>query len=148
MFDHYKWKSWEGDAKVYVGSDEKLPLEIGCCLYYLDRSEPGGTVNWAAGATNGIVDDAGVPLLSWTSYDNGMKLILPYEEEMYFTSEGIVVIPICAGDEEITSVTTEIATEGQTLPLLGMKPYPLKPFPSNGRRPSATPPSLRTRRQS
>ena len=45
MYNDYLWKAWEEDKKIYVGSDELLPLKIGCALYYLDN---GGT-NWAAG---------------------------------------------------------------------------------------------------
>ena len=94
MFEHYKWKVWDDDAKIYIGSDLKLPFKIGCCLYYLDRSEPGGPVNWAAGTTNGIVNDQGVPQVSWTAYDNGINLELDYVEGMEFSSPNIVVIPV------------------------------------------------------
>lgn len=94
MFEHYKWKAWDDDAKIYIGSDLKLPFKIGCCLYYLDRSEPGGPVNWAAGTTNGIVNDQGVPQVSWSVYDNGINLELDYVEGMEFSSPNIVVIPV------------------------------------------------------
>ena len=94
MFEHYKWKAWDEDAKIYIGSDLKLPFKIGCCLYYLDRSESGGSVNWAAGTTNGIVNDQGVPQVSWTAYDNGINLELDYVKGMEFSSPNIVVIPV------------------------------------------------------
>jgi septal ring-binding cell division protein DamX len=111
MFEHYKWKAWDDDAKIYVGSDLKIPFKIGCCLYYLDRSEPGGGINWAAGSTNGIADDAGVPQVSWTAYDNGINLILEYQEDLHFTSEGIVVVPLTETTPEETEAPTEPETE-------------------------------------
>ncbi len=115
MFEHYKWKAWDDDARVYVGSDEHIPFKIGCCLYYLDRSETGGTINWAAGSTNGIVDDAGVPQVSWTAYDNGINLLLEYQEDLHFTSKGIVVVPLTeTTPEEITAEETEPETEPET----------------------------------
>lgn len=111
MFEHYKWKAWDEDAKIYVGSDEKLPFRIGCCLYYQDRSSSGGSMNWAAGTTNGISDDAGVPQVSWTAYDNGVNLYLDYQEDLHFTSEGIVVLPLTETTPEETEAPTEEPTE-------------------------------------
>ena len=111
MFEHYKWKSWDEDAKVYIGSDQHIPFKIGCCLYYLDRSESAGSINWAAGSTNGIADDAGVPQVSWTAYDNGINLILEYQEDLHFTSEGIVVVPLTETTPEETEAPTEPETE-------------------------------------
>ena len=128
LFEQYVWKDWDEDGYIYVGSDDNIPFKLGVCLYYLDRSETGGSVNWAAGTTNGIVDDAGVPQLSWSPYDNGMRLILEYQEDLHFTTNGIKVIytdsgltetpcetePPYAPDE--TEWTTEIAIEEDTLP--------------------------------
>ena len=111
MFEHYKWKSWDEDAKVYIGSDQHIPFKSGCCLYYLDRSEPAGDIHWAAGSTNGIADDAGVPQVSWTAYDNGINLILEYQEDLHFTSEGIVVLPLTETTPEETEAPTEPETD-------------------------------------
>ena len=111
MFEHYKWKSWDEDAKVYIGSDQHIPFKIGCCLYYLDRSESAGNIHWAAGSTNGITDDAGVPQVSWTAYDNGINLILEYQEDLHFTSEGIVVLPLTETTPEETEAPTEPETD-------------------------------------
>ena len=92
LYDDYSWKSWD-DKNIYVGGDKDLPLYIGCCLYYLDRSETGGGINWAAGSTNGVADDNGTPQVSWTAYDNGLNLSLAYEDGMEFKCEGIVALP-------------------------------------------------------
>ena len=111
MFEHYKWKAWDDDAKVYIGSDQHIPFKIGCCLYYLDRSESAGDIHWAAGSTNGIADDAGVPQVSWTAYDNGINLILEYQEDLHFTSEGIVVVPLTETTPEETEAPTDPETD-------------------------------------
>lgn len=120
------WKAWREDAKIYIGSDEELALEIGLNLCYLDREVSRGEVVWAASTATGYTDDAGVPLLSWTAYDNGATLVLPYEQGMRFDCEFIVDTPIQVTtapeteppyepDEEI-GISTEIATESLTMP--------------------------------
>ncbi|MBQ3507252.1 MAG: hypothetical protein IJA91_01775 [Clostridia bacterium] len=93
LYDDYSWKSWD-DKNIYVGGDQDLPLEIGCCLYYLDYSETkaGATLNWAAGSTNGIADENGTPCVSWSAYDNGLNLSLPYNDGMTFNCDGIVAL--------------------------------------------------------
>ena len=111
LYDDYEWKAWAEDPKIYVGSDQHLPLNIGCCLYYLDRSATAGTINWAAGSTNGIADDAGVPQVSWTAYDNGINLELDWTEDMEFTCPGIVVMPLTDTTPEETEAPTEEPTE-------------------------------------
>jgi hypothetical protein len=68
-------------------------LRVGCALYYINRAESGGNVLWAAGVTKGLVDDDGNPVVSWTSYDNGITWTLPYQPDMSFNCTGIVVIP-------------------------------------------------------
>ena len=110
LYDDYEWKAWAEDPKIYVGSNEQLPLNIGCCLYYLDRSATAGTINWAAGSTNGIADDAGVPQVSWTAYDNGINLELDYVDGIEFTCPGIVVV----SPEDTTPEETEAPTEPET----------------------------------
>ena len=95
MYQHYVWKAWEDDPKIYVGGDQELPLKIGCALYYLNRAngDPAG-VAWAAGTSNGVViDDAGTPGVSWTCFDNGIQLELDIEDDMTFECENIIVIP-------------------------------------------------------
>ena len=114
LYDDYEWKAWAEDPKIYVGSDQHLPLNIGCCLYYLDRSATAGTINWAAGSTNGIADDAGVPQVSWTAYDNGINLELDYVEGIEFTCPGIVVKELTETTPEETEAPTEPETEAPT----------------------------------
>ena len=103
LYDDYVWKAWLDDPRIYVGGVDRLPLKIGCCLYYLDRNETAGAINWAAGSTNGITDDNGTPCVSWTAWDNGLNLALTYENGMSFTCEGIVAMDF----EETYPETTE-----------------------------------------
>ena len=121
LYDDYVWKAWADDPKIYVGSDQHLPLNIGCCLYYLDRSETAGTIHWAAGSTNGITDANGTPCVSWSAYDNGINLELDWSEDLEFTCEGIVVVPLTETTPEETTAeettpeeTTEAPTEEAT----------------------------------
>ena len=116
LYDDYVWKAWADDPKVYVGSDQHLPLNIGCCLYYLDRTETAGAINWAAGSTNGITDDAGVPQVSWTAYDNGINLELDWTEDIEFTCENIVVIPLTETTPEETTAEEEPTEEPTEAP--------------------------------
>ena len=102
LYEDFNWKSWD-DSNIYVGGDQNLPLKIGCCLYYIDRSPGSDVLNWAAGSSNGLTDDSGTPMISWTAYDNGMNLYLPYEEGMVLNCDGIVVLP--------TSETVPVETE-------------------------------------
>lgn len=92
LYEDYSWKSWD-DKNIYVGGDKDLPLYIGCCLYYLDRSETSGGIHWAAGSSNGVADDNGTPQVSWTAYDNGLNLSLAYQDGMEFKCDGIVALP-------------------------------------------------------
>ena len=91
LYDDFNMKSWD-DRNIYVGGDQELPLKIGCCLYYIDRSPGSDVLNWAAGSSNGLTDDNGTPMISWTAYDNGINLYLPYEEGMTFNCPGIVTL--------------------------------------------------------
>ena len=115
LYDDYTFKAWE-DPTIYVGGDKNLPLNIGCCLYYLDE---GGT-KWAAGSTNGIADDSGVPQVSWTAYDNGLNLSLAYAEGMEFKCTGIkaleltVTVPEETEPAETEAPETEAKTEAAT----------------------------------
>ena len=114
LYDDYSNKAWD-DPKIYVGSVENLPLTIGCCLYYLDNND-NGTYDWAAGSTNGIADDAGVPQVSWTAYDNGINLELDYVDGMTFNCENIVVTPPeeTTPEEETEEETEPEETEAKT----------------------------------
>ena len=91
LYEDYAWKAWDNSSPIYVGSEENLPLRIGCNLIYIDRAETSGNVNWAAATTNGICCEDGTPVVSWTAYDNGIHLELDYEEGMEFNCGGIVV---------------------------------------------------------
>ena len=111
MYNDYLWKAWEDDKKIYVGSDELLPLKIGCALYYLDCTENGGSTTWAAGTSNGqLLEDGVTPGVSWTCYDNGIQAKLEYEEGITFNCNGIVVLPT----SETTPEETEKPTEEET----------------------------------
>ncbi len=93
LYDDYSNKAWD-DPKIYVGGDQDLPLKIGCCLYYLNvDDEATKAITWAAGTSSGVTDDAGVPHISWTAYENGINLLLPYEDDMSFAIEQIVALP-------------------------------------------------------
>lgn len=94
MFDDFEWKIWEEDKKLYVGGENNDPLKIGCCLYYLDRSETAGNINWAAGTSNGVVDSNGAPIVTWSAYDNGINLELDITEDVTFAyDEKIIILP-------------------------------------------------------
>ena len=90
-----------------MGTDELLSFRMGCALYYLNRVEPEGEIIWAAGTTRGIRMDDGTPCLTWTHYDNGIQLYLPYSDQLSFNCEGIV----CVKPTETTEAPTETATE-------------------------------------
>ncbi len=119
LFDDYAWRAWDEDAKVYIGSNENLPLKIGCCLYYLDRSETAGEIRWAAGSTNGITFEDGTPGVSWTVMDNGIQLELDYVEGMVINSNGVKVIlpePFEETTENLTEPFYEFPVEDATGP--------------------------------
>lgn len=114
LYTDYSEKAAIENDEILVGGDEELPLEIGCCVYYLDRSTTGGGFNWAAGTTSGLVNDEGKPCLSWTPYDNGISLSLPYEEGMTFDCEGIVVLDKTTDSEPDTGLETDPVIEPDT----------------------------------
>ena len=124
LFDDYRWKAWDDGARIYLGTDEHLGLEIGLTLSYLNRETSGGNILWAAAATNGTTDSSGIPQISWTPYDNGSTLILEYQKGMHFDCGDIVIVtglgttapetePPYDPDVE-TYFSTEIATEPYT----------------------------------
>ena len=134
LFDDYRWKAWDEGTRIYLGTDERLGLEIGLTLSYLNRETPGGEILWAAAATNGLADAAGVPQLSWTPYDIGSTMILEYQKGMHFDCGDIVIVtglettapetePPYDPDEEI-DFSTEIATEVLTMPPLWVETIP------------------------
>ena len=77
MYDDYVWKAWADDPKIYISTEYGRDLQVSACLYYLDHGDTAGDIQWAAGTTNGISDDAGTPMVSWTAYDNGITWTLP-----------------------------------------------------------------------
>lgn len=111
LYSDFETKTFESPT-IYVGGDDDLPLTIGCSIYYLDRVADGAEITWAAGTTNGIADNNGVPHVSWTAYENGINLYLPYEEGMTFACESIVVL----NSEETAAAETVAETEVVTLP--------------------------------
>ncbi|MBQ7911175.1 MAG: PT domain-containing protein, partial [Clostridia bacterium] len=52
--------------------------------------------------------------VSWTAYDNGINLVLEYQEDLHFTSKGIVVVPLTETTPEETEAPTEEPTEAPT----------------------------------
>lgn len=140
LFDDYRWKAWDDGTRIYLGTDEHLGLEIGLTMNYINR-ETSGHVLWAAAATNGTTDSAGIPQISWTPYDNGSTLILEYQEGMHFDCGDIVIVtglettapetePPYDPDVETyfsteiaTEPYTELASEAQTLPPVWEESY-------------------------
>ena len=107
LYDDYVWKAWD-ESKVYVSSDEALPLKMGACLYYIDRAETGKEVLWAAGTTKGLRDGNGTPAVTWMAYDNGITWKLPYQNGMSFSCNGIVIL---SGYETVVPETLPPETE-------------------------------------
>lgn len=139
LYTDYSEKAMIENDEILVGGDNDLPLEIGCCVYYLDRSTTGGGFNWAAGTTSGLVNDQGVPCVSWTAYDNGINLSLPYEDGMTFDCDGIVILektPEPETDPE-TTPETDPETEPETTPETEPETTPkTDPAPSQEPKPS------------
>ena len=93
MYDDYVWKAWAVDPKVYIGSDEMLPLQVSACLYYVNYSA-NGVVQWAAGTTRPWLTDEGAPCVSWTAYDNGITWTLPYSRDVSINCTGVRLISV------------------------------------------------------
>ena len=117
LYDDYSWKAWD-ESKIYLGTDQALSLRLEACLYYLDRAETGGDIQWAAGTTNGLTDDAGNPVVSWTVYDNSITWTVPYQYDMSFSCGGFVIISgyetIAPETEPAYDVPIIVETENQT----------------------------------
>ena len=107
IYGDFEAKTFESPI-IYVGGEDRLPLQIGCSIYYLDRSQEAGNITWAAGTTNGITDNNGIPHVSWSAYEDGINLYLPYEEGMTINCYGIQVL---AGEETEAPVTEAPETE-------------------------------------
>ena len=88
MYDDYVWKAWADDPKVYIGSDQHLPLQVSACLYYVNYGAS-GEIQWAAGTTRPWVNDEGAPCVSWTAYDNGITWTLPYSSDISINCTGV-----------------------------------------------------------
>lgn len=139
LYDDYCFKAWE-DSNIYLGMAE-IDLQLSASLYYLNRTETGGDVTWAAGAVKHRINEEGKPCVSWTPYDNALAWVLPIEREMYFDCGGLVVswgletIPEpeetappepeeTAPPEPEPEIGTEIGIETDTSPVCV---YPLPP---------------------
>lgn len=92
LSDDCAWKTWSEDALIYIGGENNAPLDFGCFICYVNRSTA-DSVLWAASTTNGLTNDTGKPVVSWTFYDNGINLYLPYEDGMKFDCSSLVVLP-------------------------------------------------------
>ena len=88
MYDDYVWKAWAEDSKIYIGSDQMLPLQVSACLYYVNYGED-GEIQWAAGTTQAWLNDDGAPCVSWTAYDNGITWTLPYSSDVSINCTGV-----------------------------------------------------------
>ena len=135
LFIDYAWKDWDEGEPIYMGGYDHVPFKIGCCLYYLDRHESVGSVEWAAGTTNGITFADGTPAVSWTAYDNGLQLELDYVEGMEINSIGVRVLhPEPLTTEEYTNAiqveTTEELVESDEYYPVDVETAPIVEFPT------------------
>lgn len=112
IYGDFEAKTFETPT-IYVGGEEDLPLKIGCSIYYLDRVRDGAAITWAAGTTNGITDNNGVPHVSWSAYEDGINLYLPYEEGMTINCYGIKVLAPKETEAPVTEAPETEAPETQ-----------------------------------
>lgn len=132
MYDDYVWKAWADDPKVYIGSDQHLPLQVSACLYYVNYGAS-GEIQWAAGTTQPWVNDEGAPCVSWTAYDNGITWTLPYSNDISINCTGVREIYVLYPITETLPPETEPAVEDITevpeieYPLEPETEYPLYP---------------------
>jgi hypothetical protein len=89
LYDDYIWKAWQEDPRVFVGASQQIPLSMGMCIYYINRTDT-ETITWAAGTVKGWTDDAGNPCVSWSALDNGAKLNLAADYAMQVNCKGVV----------------------------------------------------------
>ena len=89
LYDDYVWKAWQEDPRVFVGASQQIPLSMGMCIYYINRTDT-ETITWAAGTVKGWTDDAGNPCVSWSALDNGAKLNLAADYAMEVNCKGVV----------------------------------------------------------
>ncbi len=102
MYDDYATKGWLEnieDSRIYIGGDDKKPLEIGMALYYLGNStNEDGTIavnDWAAGTGSGLLNqDTDCPVVTWDAYDNGISAVLEADPDagIEFTCPNIHVM--------------------------------------------------------
>lgn len=89
LYEDYIWKAWQEDPRVFVGASQQIPLSMGMCIYYINRTD-NETITWAAGTVKGWTDDAGNPCVSWSALDNGAKLNLAADYAMQVNCKGVV----------------------------------------------------------
>lgn len=89
LYEDYIWKAWQEDPRVFVGASQQIPLSMGMCIYYINRTDT-ETITWAAGTVKGWTDDAGNPCVSWSALDNGAKLNLAADYAMEVNCKGVV----------------------------------------------------------
>ena len=118
------YKLWDAEffrtAKIGANQD----LEIGCALYYLNsaaKDDGSRALSWAAGTTQGATDDAGTPQVNWTSDEDGLTLVLKYQDGMTF-GENTGIEVLAEGETEGERSTGDVEpeeTEEPTEPATG-----------------------------
>ena len=115
LYDDFCWKAWSEGEMVWMGSEQHLPLTIDLFVCYLNRDETGGDITWAAITTKGLTNDEGAPCVSWSPYDSGIQLVLPWEEGLQINCTGVYNIPYYT--------TAPVTEPPETLPPETEPPY-------------------------
>lgn len=124
LYDLYAEKFYR-DAKIGPAQE----LKIGCSLYCLNSSET-GKMTWAAGTMKGTTGEDGAPQVTWTAKDDGVNLVLKYQEGMSFAeNSGITILGVDetegtrdlgteteSATEPATDAPTDVPTDTQTEP--------------------------------
>ena len=107
LYDDFCFKAWSEGEMVWMGSEQHLPLTIDLFVCYLNRDETGGDITWAAITTKGLTNDEGAPCVSWSPYDSGIQLVLPWEEGLQINCTGVREIYVDYFITETLSPETE-----------------------------------------